>query len=734
MRLSGFKLVAAFIFVAVFYAACTPEKNKIDETEQGGKDIIIHVTGISLNKTSATIIENESIVLEATVTPDNANNKRVLWSSNNNKVATVDESGVVIAIATGSATITAKSEDTGKTATCSVTVIGNTALSVTVGTDKLSAISVVLKGKANLPASVAADLKIGFQYSKSAGILPTNSTTVDADDADADYNYTTRISWLDPETTYYYRSFVRQNGQDTYGEIKSFTTPSLLETLDADNISETKARMNAKLDLTNIQYKSLKYGFFWGTSESSQHTYEECSNLSESVFLYQLSGLTRNKQYWFKTRVVVDSRVYWGEVKSFTTNDIDAIVETLTATDISETKATLNGKLTVNSTESWEKSVWFLYSNEETTLDGLKSSGTKILSTLGGDGSFKSSLIDLTFGTIYYYVSVAKVGDKEFYGGVITFTTKDISVETLDATEISQTKATLNGKLATSATESLSKSVWFLYSHMESTRNDFMYNYGTKVSSTLSNDGSFKSSANLKDNQTYYYIAVAKVDNKNLYGEVKKFTTKAYPYDVPERVSLGLSVEWSKWNLGATSPEGYGDYFAWGEIEPKTDYSWSTYKWCNGSEYTFTKYNNDGSRGTVDNNKEFKDCNYEDDAARAGIGYGWRTPTDAEWTELINKCTWTWTDDYNGTGVAGYIITGNKAGYTDKSIFLPAAGMRYNTTLQNVGSYGYYWSASVYTYYGTTTASAWRLVFYPNFASRVGSGERCAGFTIRPVK
>lgn len=141
------------------------------------------------------------------------------------------------------------------------------ASSVTVGASHISAISAVLAGKANLGSTVATDLKVGFQYSKSAGILPSNSTTVEASDADADYNYTTSITWLDPATTYYYRSFVRQNGQDTYGETKEFTTKdfaSLLQTNDASDIEASTATINAKLDLTDVPYKSLSYGFLWG--------------------------------------------------------------------------------------------------------------------------------------------------------------------------------------------------------------------------------------------------------------------------------------------------------------------------------------------------------------------------------------------------------------------------------------------------------------------------------------
>lgn len=115
----------------------------------------------------------------------------------------------------------------------------SSSLSVTVGPEHISAVSATLRGKANLPNTVPTDLVIGFQYSRSAGILPSNSTTVTEVEADAKYNYTAVISGLEPSTKYYFRSFVRQGGEDTYGDIKEFTTKdvsSLLETLDATEV------------------------------------------------------------------------------------------------------------------------------------------------------------------------------------------------------------------------------------------------------------------------------------------------------------------------------------------------------------------------------------------------------------------------------------------------------------------------------------------------------------------
>ena len=92
-----------------------------------------------------------------------------------------------------------------------------------------------------------------------------------------------------------------------------------------------------------------------------------------------------------------------------------------------------------------------------------------------------------------------------------------------------------------------------------------------------------------------------------------------------------MSVKWATCNVGATKPEEYGDYFAWGETDPKSTYDWSTYKYCNGSSSTLTKYNTDNSQGTVDNKTTL---DLSDDAARANWGDSWRMPTDAELTEL----------------------------------------------------------------------------------------------------
>ena len=187
-----------------------------------------------------------------------------------------------------------------------------------------------------------------------------------------------------------------------------------------------------------------------------------------------------------------------------------------------------------------------------------------------------------------------------------------------------------------------------------------------------------------------------------------------------EYVDLGLSVKWATCNVGATKPEEYGDYFAWGETQPKNTYDWSTYKWCNGSYNTLTKYNNSSSYGTVDN-KTVLDLS--DDAARANWGGSWRMPTKAEQDELREQCTWTWTTQ---NGVNGYKVTSKKNG---NSIFLPAAGYRSGSSLNNAGGYGYYWSSSLYT---DSPYGAYDLYFNSDSVDWSGS-SRYYGQSVRPV-
>ena len=188
-------------------------------------------------------------------------------------------------------------------------------------------------------------------------------------------------------------------------------------------------------------------------------------------------------------------------------------------------------------------------------------------------------------------------------------------------------------------------------------------------------------------------------------------------------VDLGLpsGLLWATCNVGAVNPEDYGDYFAWGETEPKEEYGWSTYQYCNGSESTLTKYCSDSNYGYNGFTDNLTTLLPEDDAATANWGSGWRMPSELEWQELIDNTISEWTTQ---NGVEGYLLTASNG----NSLFLPAAGCRYENDLNGAGqSDGLcYWSGLLNI---DNPSRAWAADLWANF-----SGRRFIGYSVRPVR
>ncbi|MBQ4406538.1 MAG: hypothetical protein II852_05965 [Bacteroidales bacterium] len=185
-------------------------------------------------------------------------------------------------------------------------------------------------------------------------------------------------------------------------------------------------------------------------------------------------------------------------------------------------------------------------------------------------------------------------------------------------------------------------------------------------------------------------------------------------------VDLGLpsGTLWADRNIGASNPEEYGDYFAWGETNPKSNYTWSTLKYCednNGDK--FSKYNTQSKYGTI--------LERSDDAAAANWGSGWCMPTQEQFQELKDKCTWTLTTK---NGKKGYEVKG----LNGNALFLPAAGCRLGTDLYYSDSNGYYWSSSLFT---AVPYKVYGLYFESGY---VGPGHwfggRSRGQSVRPVR
>ena len=209
----------------------------------------------------------------------------------------------------------------------------------------------------------------------------------------------------------------------------------------------------------------------------------------------------------------------------------------------------------------------------------------------------------------------------------------------------------------------------------------------------------------------------------------------ADPYNGHEYVDLGLpsGLKWATMNVGATKPEEYGDYFAWGETEPYYTEGHSQDNPCSNWKDGKREYNPGDSYFDPGFSKYAKDIKtqleLDNDAAHVNWGGDWRMPTKEEQDELLTNCSWEWT---TSDGVNGYVVTGKNG----KSIFIPAAGYRAGAALYDAGVRGVFWSSSLDT--GNLNSSgkygnAHNLDFV---SSRVGNYKydpRHYGESVRPV-
>lgn len=587
----------------------------------------ILVKSVTLSQTSLELTEGEQAPLEATVLPENAADKSIVWTSSRESVATVTPDGIVDAISAGTAYIIATNKESGKSTRCEVSVNAATGAVVTLAALGITCREAELVGRVNLSQTEGDDLVLGVLYSTSPDVDYESAENIEARSYDSDCYISIHTKVLRPETTYYYRSYVSRNGEMLYGKVKSFTTlpvSSLIQTGEASDIHTRYAVLSATLDLTGCHYEQISYGFVQvidGWPCNSQ----KANNLRNGKYSKAFDDLESGSEIRYMARVTLDGRTYYGEERSFTTEAI-TVTATADVSDISYHSATIAGEVSVEPEWS-EIHTGIYYSATATTADELESNH---LYASGPDdvGSYSVGLTDLLSGTKYYFI------------------------------------------------------IW------------------------------------------------ADVDDVRWRSEVKTFTTLAPQY-VGNAVDLGLSVKWADCNIGAAQPHEFGEKYAWGETEPKGDYSWETYKWCerSGDTWTWTKYCCNSSGSPVDNKEVLEP---EDDVAHVKLGGSWRMPTRDELLELRNwnNCSWTWTEDYNETGVAGYIVKSKKSGFEDRFIFLPAAGSYQGNSSSLAGAYGQYWSSSLNK---NDPAIAW----YLSFSSKEVKGNynflRPCGCSIRPV-
>ncbi len=284
------------------------------------------------------------------------------------------------------------------------------------------------------------------------------------------------------------------------------------------------------------------------------------------------------------------------------------------------------------------------------------------------------------------------------YGEEKTFTTKDgiAEITTNNVTGITETTAVCGGEVTDDGgAEVTARGLCWSTSENPTIAGS----HTTDGSGT----GSYTSNMTGLDAGTVYYVrAYATNSEGTSYGSQKSFSTKINGHDFVD-LDLPSGLKWATCNVGAKSSSEYGNYYAWGEIETKESY---TQQNCVTWEQEI---------GDISGNPQY-------DAARANWGGTWRMPTEVEFRELLNYCTWTWTIE---GGNNGYRVIGPNG----NSIFLPAAGYRYGTSLYYAGSYGGYWCS---TPNESSTQSACSLYFNSDDHD-TNWYSRFYGRSVRPV-
>ena len=220
-----------------------------------------------------------------------------------------------------------------------------------------------------------------------------------------------------------------------------------------------------------------------------------------------------------------------------------------------------------------------------------------------------------------------------------------------------------------------------------------------------------------KDKHFYYYLTSALTLNKGTqYTYTLNVNTFIPAGSRPVDLGLPSGLKWAAGNVGATSPEQAGLYFAWGETKGYTAADVRS----GVRKFDLASY----KASTIS-----ADLTLAQDAARANLGGNWRMPTKTECQELIDNCNVVWTSNYNGTGVAGCIFTSKING---NSVFLPAAGFCNVSGVREVGSYGYYWSTTWLPPSKYFSSNAWLLDFY-SASHSVTHYYRESGFPVRGV-
>lgn len=533
------------------------------------------------------------------------------------------------------------------------------------------------------------------------------------------------INNLSTETKYYYCFECYSSHSSTRSEVHSFVTlkaeKPVVETGAVENITLTFATCGGNV-VSDCGADVTERGVCWSTSPNPTINDNITTNGNGTgTFTSNLINLTANTTYYVRAYANNSAGTGYGNEISFTTLK-DIVKPTVKTNEVSSVvqDAAICGGVVIDDggAEVTARGVCWSTSQNPTINGSHTDDGT-------GEGDFTSTITGLTAGTTYYVRAYATNVMGTAYGEQRSFatTSEEVLLPTViteEVTDITTDSATSGGNVTSDggATVTARGVCWSTSQNPTIDDNDGMTTDGNGTGSFTSNI------PNLAPNTRYYVRAYATNSAGTGYGDEISFTTEEEEEEGCEPdgeiaghyyVDLGLpsGVKWATCNVGASSPEDYGDYFAWGETSPKVVYDWDTYlHWNDLDGDGYCDYGEPTINSDISGNVQY-------DAATANWGGNWRMPTKDEMQELVDHCEWEWTQ-VNG-------VNGSKViGPNGSCIFLPAAGIRYGTSLTNDGNYGSCWSSTPYDSYAS------HLSFYDGDEGVYGS-NRYYGQTVRPI-
>jgi len=554
--------------------------------------------------------------------------------------------------------------------------------------------------------------------------------------------FSIELSGLNPATTYYYQVKITYDMGEALSALDSFTTQGAtggtptVTTLPCEDIESHSVTLNAAIS-EHENVTILDVGFLYATSTAELESLQQqlminatvnegyiIGTLVDDEFTADVYGLSSNTVYYFLAFVRysdTEEHILFDDTpNSFMTTDdgtagniiFEIVQDVHTTSDFTMLFANLSGFSSTAGYTAW--GFWY-----GTTPDASEYSVHGQFPN-GNEYDRMYALVNgLMPSTTYYFKAYIDSYESE----VVSFTTEpspSIIVSAYEA-EVNGISVTLHGYVSD---VSVVSEYGFYYGHHPEVLDQYVSaDYG---------ETNFSSLINVAEGMEYFYKAYAMNGGDYIYSSVSTFTAgsignslmQSGDYNNHGYVDLGLSVKWATTNLGATSPEDYGNYYAWGETTPKSTYSWLTYQHCFEDEYLLTKYCFDVSHGSDGFTDDLTTLEAIDDAATANWGAGWRMPTQAEMEELRTSCTWEWTSQ---NGIDGYIARNESTGFY---MFLPAAGYLDESGEHSITYDGDYWTSSLSEY---SAINAYSILFYDGSQQLSSNMERDYGLPIRAV-